>query len=216
VNAPSTSLGDAARHFLRHPTPWILGAWFVAGVVGRVLVDEPWSWWELAVVAGLLAVQPVAEWVIHITILHWRPRQVLGRTVDLRLAREHRVHHQDPKNLEILFVPAQGLVLAAAVTVATAWLVAVNHGHAMTAIATVGAQFTAYEWTHYLIHTDHRPRSRWYRSLWRNHRLHHFRNERYWLGVTSNLGDRLLGTNPARGEVEASPTARDLLGAGHA
>jgi len=48
-----------------------------------------------------------------------------------------------------------------------------------TMIATVVAAF-AYEWVHYLTHTSYRPRTAFYRRMWRNHRLHHFKNEHYW------------------------------------
>ena len=68
----------------------------------------------------------------------------------------------------------------------------------------------SYEWCHFLIHSPYRPRGRYYRTIWRNHRLHHFKNENYWFGVTSNLGDVVLGTNPERSVVSKSPTARSL------
>jgi len=45
---------------------------------------------------------------------------------------------------------------------------------------------------------------------WRNHRLHHFKNERYWFGVTSTVGDRVIGTLPDQSTVPRSPTARSL------
>jgi hypothetical protein len=67
-----------------------------------------------------------------------------------------------------------------------------------------------YEWTHFLIHTAHRPRSRYYRAIWRNHRLHHFKNEHYWHGITNNVSDRVLGTNPGAPDVPKSRTARTL------
>jgi hypothetical protein len=182
----------------------------VAAVVGRVVIGSPWRWRELIVIAVLLALQPLVEWVIHIGILHWRPRKVAGLTLDLHMAKEHRDHHRDPKDLEILFVPMRGLFLAIVGTTVLAWFLAATHGEAMTISATVGLQFSVYEWMHYLIHTPYRPRTAWYRARWRNHRLHHFRNERYWLGVTSNLGDRMLRTNPAKAEVPLSPTAQAL------
>ena len=47
------------------------------------------------------------------------------------------------------------------------------------------------------MHSDYRPRSRWYRSVWRNHRLHHYKNEHYWFTVTTaGTADRLFGTYP--------------------
>ena len=67
-----------------------------------------------------------------------------------------------------------------------------------------------YQWSHFLIHTPYLPRTSWYRRIWRNHRLHHFKHEGYWLGVSSNLGDRALGTNPDQRTVPKSPTARTL------
>ena len=44
----------------------------------------------------------------------------------------------------------------------------------------------------------------------RNHRLHHFKNEHYWFGVTMLGADRLLRTAPQAEDVERSPTARTL------
>ena len=70
----------------------------------------------------------------------------------------------------------------------------------------------AYEWTHFLIHTAYRPRSRYYRSIWRNHRLHHYKNEHYWHGITNTLSDRVLRTLPDQADVPRSPTARTLHG----
>ena len=67
-----------------------------------------------------------------------------------------------------------------------------------------------YEWTHFLVHTSYRPRSRWFRRLWRNHRLHHFKNENYWFGVSMLGADYLLGTHPGKGDVETSSTCLTL------
>jgi len=67
-----------------------------------------------------------------------------------------------------------------------------------------------YEWVHYLIHTAYVPRTRAYRSVWRNHRLHHFKNEHYWHGITNTIADHALGTFPDHRDVPRSPTARTL------
>ena len=85
--------------------------------------------------------------------------------------------------------------------------------HAATYALGATAMTLTYEWTHFLIHTDVRPRTPVYRALWRHHRLHHFRNENYWYGVTGRLGDRVLGTLPGKNDVPVSPTARTALAA---
>jgi sterol desaturase/sphingolipid hydroxylase (fatty acid hydroxylase superfamily) len=67
-----------------------------------------------------------------------------------------------------------------------------------------------YEWTHFLIHSAYRPKRALCRGIWRAHRLHHYRNERFWFGVTVHLADRVLRTYPAREAVPPSATARTL------
>ena len=76
----------------------------------------------------------------------------------------------------------------------------------------VGALMFNYEWVHFLIHTDYKPKSAFYRKLYQGHRLHHFRNENYWYGVSRRFGDQVLGTNPSKNDVPLSPTVKALLG----
>ena len=84
-------------------------------------------------------------------------------------------------------------------------------GPFVMAWACAAAGLTHYEWVHLLVHTRYRPTMRYYRRLARNHRLHHYRNEKYWLGVTSNTGDRIMGTYPRHAaDVPLSDTARML------
>ena len=61
------------------------------------------------------------------------------------------------------------------------------------------------------MHTDYKPRTRLYKSIWRNHRLHHFKNEHYWFTVTTaGTADRVLGTFPDPAKVRTSRTAKAL------
>lgn len=94
---------------------------------------------------------------------------------------------------------------------AIVWLlVAANWGIALTGVGFYATLGLVYEWTHYLVHTNCRPKTRLYRRLWKNHRLHHFKSEQHWYGVTMLGGDRLLGAAPDVGEVETSETCRTL------
>jgi sterol desaturase/sphingolipid hydroxylase (fatty acid hydroxylase superfamily) len=210
----SLPLSAAAREFTRHVTPWLLAAAVLGTWTWRALTGG-WSLADLVVVAGYLALFPFIEWVLHTSLLHWRPRQVGPVTIDPLVARKHRDHHADPEDLELIFIPLSALLTAGVVVALVAWQLPTPLGATFAAIAvTLGL---VYEWVHYLVHTDYRPRSAPYRAIRRHHRLHHYKNERYWFTVTStNTADRLLGTQPASNEVPTSPTARDLLGAGAA
>lgn len=209
------SLRGAWREFWRHPSPPMIATFLVASVVGRVLLGSG-SWWELAFPLGLVAAFPLIEWVVHVAILHWRPRSVGPLRIDSLLAREHRAHHADPRLLPLVFIPWPVLVWLLPAYVVVAWLAVPTLAGAGTLLVSVYALMLGYEWTHYLVHSDYRPRSRWYRALWRNHRLHHYKNENYWFTVTSaGTADRLLGTCPDASQVETSPTVRSVHAAGH-
>jgi hypothetical protein len=203
------SLRSHARQFSRHVTPWAIAGFFLAFVGARCLLG-PLRGGDVVVVGIFLAVEPVIEWVVHSWVLHSRPWRVLGRTFELSATRGHRRHHEDPLDLDLVFVPGWVLVWFAPATAALLFL-ALRPAHlAATLLAAGSAALLAYEWTHYLIHTSYRPRRRYYRHLWRHHRLHHYRNEGYWFGVTTAFGDVLLGTCPRGADVAVSKTARTL------
>jgi Fatty acid hydroxylase superfamily len=213
------TLRGAVRAFAPKWSPRMIAAAIVAVLGLRIAIGEP-SWRDAVAVAAMLAIYPFGEWAIHVYLLHMRPFTLRGRRIDLPTARAHREHHEQPNDLTMILLGprelAQLLLLAVPATVALGALIVtplagpVRLGALVSAVLAGYVAVGVYEWTHFLIHTAHRPRSRYYRAIWRNHRLHHFKNERYWHGVTQNLSDRVLGTNPDHGSVERSRTARTL------
>jgi sterol desaturase/sphingolipid hydroxylase (fatty acid hydroxylase superfamily) len=208
----SLALGDVWREFWRHPSPWMISAFLLGAVVARVAVGGG-SRWEVLIPVGLVAAFPAIEWVIHVGILHWRPRRVGRLEVDSLLARKHREHHADPRDLPLVFIPWQVLRWLLPAYVVVALLAVPSRPAALSLLVSVYTLKAGYEWTHYLIHSDYRPRSAAYRAVWRNHRLHHYKNEHYWFTVTTaGTADRLFGTYPDPERVATSGTARDLHG----
>jgi hypothetical protein len=208
-DSPWRANDHAARRFLHHVNPWILIAAVVTASVGRLWTLD-FSVWDAVIVAGLIAVHPFQEWLIHVYILHWRPRQLGPLKIDFELARRHRHHHSDPGDLQVGFMPTSTLVMSAALHAALWWTLMPTAALAWTGMLTVSAIGLLYEWTHYIVHTSYKPQSATAKRVFRYHRLHHFKNENYWMGVTMHLGDRVLGTMPDQREVPNSPTARDL------
>ena len=206
----SVSLWDAWRAFLRHPSPWLIGGTLLAAVVARLIVGD-WRTSDALIPVLMLATFPIFEWIVHVCVLHWRPRAVAGMKIDPLLARKHRQHHADPRDIPLAFIPWQALLWLLPGYVAIGLSAFPRLGLGLTFIMMAGALGFGYEWTHYLIHSDYRPRSGAYRAIWRNHRLHHYKNEHYWFTVTSSgTADRLLGTYPDPDTVDSSPTARNL------
>jgi hypothetical protein len=206
----SQSLGEAWRQFWRHPSPWLIGT-FLLGSIGYRACLHTFRWTELIVPGALVLLFPVIEWVIHVVILHWRPRKVGGVPVDSLLSRKHRAHHADPRVIPLVFIPWQVELWLLPSYVVMALLAFPGQAAGATFLVGVGALMSTYEWVHFLVHSDYRPQSRAFRAVWRNHRLHHYKNEHYWFSVTtSGTADRLLGTYPDAGEVPTSPTVRKL------
>ena len=106
-----------------------------------------------------MAFFPVFEWLIHVVILHWRPRKVGGVTVDSILARKHRAHHADPRDLPLVFIPWQ----ASSGSSRRTWRSRCSRSRGRTAGPTFMVAMSAlmfnYEWVHFLVHSDYRPRA---------------------------------------------------------
>ncbi len=211
------TLLDCARAFVGFRSPQVLLGFLAAIFAARVAVGD-WTWMDLAAAGLLFASQPFTEWLIHVTLLHSKPRRVGPFTVDLPTARMHRWHHRNPRVLEAVLIP--GWLIASFLVPVTLlmWLLswpwtALGGSHLgiwLTLLAVSCLLTGAYEWAHFIIHTPYRPRSRYYRSIWRSHRLHHFKNEHFWFGVSSDAADRVLGTNPDHRAVPRSETVRTL------
>jgi hypothetical protein len=216
--ADLTTLRACGREFLTHFSPRAVLAAVALALAARIYVGE-WSWHDLVLPVALLAAQPFVEWVIHKYLLHLPPFRVRGRPVELYGSIQHRNHHLDPSDLDrVLLKPIEvaSFIVQIAIVIALLTLtLSLPTGWSVTPLALTGVTFAylgllRYEWSHFLIHTPYVPRTGWYRVIWRNHRLHHFKHEGYWMGVSSNLGDRVLRTNPDQRTISKSPTARTL------
>ncbi len=208
--APGLTLWRAFVIFTRRRSPRILFTLAALMIAVRLWVGA-FGIWDVLLMGLLVGMHPITEWVIHVYLLHFRPRRVLGRRFDFRIARDHRRHHAAPHDETWWFIPLSSELIAfGAVTVVSIALLP-TWPLRTTAIMTMSLLGLLYEWTHYLCHASYRPRSTVYRNLVRHHRLHHFKNEHYWMGVTMHAGDRLLGTMPDPHAVPLSPTCRELL-----
>jgi hypothetical protein len=213
------TLGQAWSEFRAKRSPKLIAGAIAVTLIVRLVVGG-FSWRDLVAAAAMLVIYPFGEWAIHVYLLHLKPFKFRGERVELATARAHREHHEEPNDLYmILLAPSEAMALMflavplvpalAGVAIALAGG-EVPYGALLTGVLTGQVLVAVYEWTHFLIHTAYRPRSRYYRSIWRNHRLHHFKNEHYWHGITNTIGDRAMGTLRDQRDVPKSQTARTL------
>lgn len=205
------TIPEALRVFFSRPGPKILAATAGATWGLRALLGPP-GLRDLAAAGAVIAWWPFQEWLLHKYLLHLPPGTVAGRRVDPHFARRHRAHHRNPRDVDRTLLPLY-VVLGSIPIAGAGCLMLFGPGRAAaTAMATYSTMALVYEWTHFFVHTGVAPRSPLARRVRRNHRLHHYRNERHWFAFTMPAVDRWLGTDPDPATVPVSPTATDLHG----
>ncbi len=208
---------DVFATYVRHGSPRVMLAAVAIFLPLRLAVGA-FGWIDLVLVAATVLLTGFVEWVLHLLLLH--APEDSTRMTKFGTGTGHRRHHLDPHDVGWILLSAQDAAIfvvaiagwSALWSLPVIWVLGGSLLPAyLTALLAAYVTLAHYEWTHLLVHTRYRPKSRFYKRLAANHRLHHYRNERYWLGVTSNLGDRVLGTLPAdRSDVALSDTARTL------
>jgi hypothetical protein len=168
-----------------------------------------WHWADLLIALLILAVFPFQEYFIHMFFLHRPPFKIFGQQRESLAALVHRVHHRDPWHMERAINPPVAVVMYA-VGLPILFFPFLPRPQAMTGVAGSWVALFVYEWIHLLIHTSHAPKNWLYKRIWRNHRLHHFKNEHYWYNVSTYGIDLLFHTAPASSEVPTSPTCLTL------
>jgi hypothetical protein len=209
ATASPETLPEAFGVFLRFWSPRILLAGTLVAALARLGVSG-FGAGDLAVLAAIVVSWPFVEWVIHVFILHYRPVTIMGRRIDFPVPRKHRAHHRDPTDLPLVFIPIHVFLYAIPLQVLFWFSLMPSAALALTGTTVYFAMSLRYEWFHFLIHTRYRPRSRYYQRRWRTHRLHHYKNEHYWFGVSTVAADRVLGTAPDLRAVPTSATCRTL------
>lgn len=206
VSARGLTSGPAvAAEFARRPSGYVLASFVGAALAARRRRGRM-APQDAVAVALVVAAQPFVEWGLHKLVLHGEPRRVAGRTLDP--GAPHRGHHRTPDDVAgaLLGGPyavADGGMVAALVAGVGA-LVAPTLGRfptraVLTGVAAGEAALARYEWDHLVFHSGWKPRSARLRRLRAHHLAHHHRDETRWLGVTSDLADRLLGTTARAG-----------------
>ncbi len=211
------TLRQAAKVFFARPGVQSIAAKAAAGWLDRARMGRP-RLSDAAITAGVMAWWPLQEWLAHKHILHMAPRPGKNTPADVYAA-YHRAHHEDPRDIELAFVPDDVIAQAAPLTRPLFFaLMGFDRRRGATADAAYASMTLLYEWVHFLVHTGvkpntKRPIGRLYARIRRNHRYHHYLHEDYWFSFVWPDIDKWLGTEPDPKSIEPSPTVKNLHGA---
>ncbi len=108
----------------------------------------------------------------------------------------HGNHHEYPRDKERLFMPpVPSLILASAIfsLMYFIWSLFTPTGYVFAFFPGFMLGYLMYGTMHYAIHAWNPP-FKWMKPLWRNHHLHHYKNDHLGFGVSSTLWDHVFGT----------------------
>ncbi len=108
----------------------------------------------------------------------------------------HGNHHEYPRDKERLFMPPVPSLILASFIFSCMYFIAQLIGLRENVFAFFPGfmlGYLMYGTMHYAIHAWNPP-YKWMKPLWRNHHLHHYKNERLGFGVSTTLWDRVFGT----------------------
>ena len=108
----------------------------------------------------------------------------------------HGNHHEYPRDKERLFMPPLPSIILASVIFSSMFFLAQSLGVRENVFAFFPGfmlGYLMYGTMHYAIHAWNPP-YKFMKPLWRNHHLHHYKNEHRGFGVSTTLWDRIFGT----------------------
>lgn len=128
------------------------------------------------------------EYVFHRFIFHWVSDNPRIQKIAYVL---HGNHHHYPRDKERLFMPPVPSLILASAILSIMYLVAGKAAFMFFPGFLLG--YLLYGTMHYAIHAWNPP-FKWMKPLWRNHHLHHYKNEHQGFGVSTTIWDRIFGT----------------------
>jgi sterol desaturase/sphingolipid hydroxylase (fatty acid hydroxylase superfamily) len=146
------------------------------------------------------------EYFAHRFLFHMTPASAWGQRVAYVL---HGNRHEFPRDKTRLLMPPAPSLIIAGIAFSIFFLVAGNW--ALMFFPGFITGYLLYGSLHYSIHALNPP-FKWMKPLWRNHHLHHYKDDHRGFGVSSTLWDRVFGTMyDLKQEVEDKEKVKELM-----
>jgi len=128
------------------------------------------------------------EYLMHRFAFHW--------VADSERAKKfiyimHGNHHHFPRDRERLFMPPVPSLILASLIFSVCYFIMGHNAFMFFPGFMLG--YLLYGSMHYAIHAWNPP-FRWMKPLWRNHHLHHYKDDHKGFGVSTTIWDRVFGT----------------------
>lgn len=128
------------------------------------------------------------EYIAHRWLFHWEPKGDFAKKFVYTL---HGNHHHYPRDRQRLFMPPVPSLIISTTLFSIFYLIMGTYALMFFPGFLIG--YLMYGTMHYAIHAWNPP-FKWMKGLWRNHHLHHYKNEHNGFGVSSTIWDHVFGT----------------------
>ncbi len=148
----------------------------------------------------------LTEYMLHRFAFHYHAQSKTGQKIHYLI---HGNHHEYPRDKERLFMPAAPSLIIASAFFLMFYLFLGKNVFSFFPGFMFG--YLIYGSMHYAIHARNPP-FKWMKGLWRNHHLHHYKDEDKGFGVSSTLWDHIFGTMfDLKKEKEDKEKVRELI-----
>lgn len=146
------------------------------------------------------------EYLAHRFLFHWITENPKAQKFVYIM---HGNHHHFPRDRDRLFMPPVPSLILASVIFGIMYLSMGRYSYPFFPGFMLG--YLLYASMHYAIHAWNPP-FKWMKPLWRNHHLHHYKNEERGFGVSSTFWDHVFGTMfDLRKEKEDKEKVQELM-----
>ena len=149
-------------------------------------------WLGFAVLLAGIFVFTFVEYLMHRHFFHMEPDTPIKDKLQYGI---HGVHHDYPKDKDRLAMPP--FVSAAYAAILYLMFTLLMGDFALYFLPGFLLGYAGYLGVHYLVHVSNPPKN-FFKVLWVNHAIHHYKNPDTAFGVSSPLWDYLLGTLPKK------------------
>ena len=159
-----------------------------------------WSSIDVLAVLCFFLFRGVVEWGIHAWLYHARPLPLLRFRLKTGTHAQHLDHHRRPEDLSRLLITYKGVLALSLMVFIVFFFLFQNINSAATMVLGFIIVGVMIEVLHLICHCRIPHRSQSMNRLVWLHRYHHSHDGGNFYGVSSSLGDRLLGTYPDVGQ----------------
>jgi sterol desaturase/sphingolipid hydroxylase (fatty acid hydroxylase superfamily) len=132
------------------------------------------------------------EYMAHKHLFHMKPNSEMKRKIQYNM---HGIHHEFPKDKDRLAMPPILSVLLAGIFFLIFY--ALMNTKVFGFLPGMLCGYAAYLFVHYIVHA-YQPPKNFFKELWINHSIHHYKDSTVVFGVSSPLWDYIFGTMPKK------------------